>query len=1312
MEDSQAHLSFRNESCCIEDAAKLHSLRKKIQSRLTKQLATSKMQQDFATKLQTAQQRLTARQQNIPRVSFPQNLPISQKQQQIAELIQQHQVVILAGETGSGKTTQLPKICLSVGRGLRGMIGHTQPRRIAASTVASRIASELQVELGKAVGYQVRFNDVSNQDSYIKLMTDGILLAEIQQDPLLLKYDTLIIDEAHERSLNIDFLLGYLKQLLHKRKDLKIIVTSATIDLQKFSEHFDNAPIIEVSGRTYPVEVFYRPWQDSFDDPSDAIVDAIGEILQLSKGEGGDILVFLSGEREIRECSQAIKKAGFNHLQVLPLYARLNLAEQSRVFQTQRGRRIILATNVAETSITVPGIKFVIDPGTARISRYSVRTKVQRLPIEPISQASANQRMGRCGRVSDGICVRLYSEEDFNSRAEFTDAEILRTNLAAVILQMLNLKIGEVREFPFIDRPQNKLINDGYKLLEELQAVDRRGHITRVGRLLQKIPLDPRMARAMVDAQRYDCLNEMLIVVSALSLQDPRERPNEKRQAADEKHRRFWDEKSDFIAYVNLWRYVEEQRQQLSSSQFRKLCKKDYLNFMRLKEWRDLHRQLRLVCKDLKYAENKEPANYENLHRALLVGYVSNIGQKEEAAPKSRERDKDERGKNKTVYAGTRNKRFQIFPGSSQNKKRPQWLMAAEFIETSQLFCHCVAKIEADWVVACAEHLLKHHYYQPHYDAKSGQVKAYDRISLFGLILTDKRKVNFSDQDKKTAREVFIREALVEGGYEKTGQGQFFKLNRQLIQDVYELESKSRRRDILVDDEEIYRFYDERVPAEIVNLAGFEHWRSSQEKAQPELLKLDRNRLMLRSVNDVSEAQFPNVIHCDGLSLPLKYHFEPNHPDDGVSVMIPAELLHVIPANYLDWLVPGLLRDKCISLVKSLPKRLRKNFVPVPQFVDRALARLKACNRPLTDALAEALSHISGVSIVAKDWQEVEIEDFYRMNIQIVDERNLIIDRSRNLQLLQSKYKAQVQNTLKDAGNQIEKTGIKQWDFGELEREVYLNKGAVKVKGFPALVDKKQDVALEIKDNPLEASDESYRGYLRLAAFKLAQSKKYLHKQLLRGKDIGLAVVDMGSKEQVIDDIVLAAIARCCFTDQKIFIADETQFNASIESGRAELVECAFAYEKLLSDCLVKIVAIKKQMKQNKGMLSMAFTFGDIQQQLANLFFKSCLLNTPWQWLQQLPRYLQAIEIRLEKAPLNPRKDQLAIAQIESHWQRHQQLLSKLGHAHYRQHNAWQDYRWMMEEFRVSLFAQSLKTLMPVSDKRLSKLWQEQVAGH
>lgn len=1270
----------------------------------------------LADDLLVSQARVAERQAALPAISFPENLPISVKRESIAELIEKHQVVIIAGETGSGKTTQIPKICLTLGRGVRGRIGHTQPRRLAARTVASRIAEELNVPLGTSVGYQVRFTDHTEPNSHIKLMTDGILLAEIQNDALLRQYDTLIIDEAHERSLNIDFLLGYLKQLLPRRPDLKLIVTSATIDLERFSRHFDNAPVLEVSGRTWPAEVLYRPWQDELEDQTHGILEAIEELMRLSRSDsraqGGDILIFMSGEREIRETALAIRKAAFAGLDVLPLYARLNLAEQNRVFQGHKGRRVVLATNVAETSITVPGIRYVIDPGYARISRYSVRTKIQRLPIEPISQASANQRKGRCGRLSDGVCIRLYEREDFEQRPEFTDPEILRTNLAAVVLQMLHLRIGDVRRFPFVDKPDKRQISDGFKLLEELHAVDKKGELTATGRQLNRLPLDPRLGRMVIEANQQGCLQEVLVIVSALTIQDPRERPADKQQAADEKHRRFWHEESDFMAFVSLWQYVEEQRQALSQNQWRKQCGKEFLNFLRLREWRDLHHQLKVAVKQLGFKQNQEPASYEQIHRALIAGLLGNIGLKNE--------EKDARD-----YIGARNRRFMIFPGSSLFKKRPKWLAAGELLETSRVYAHNVARIDPAWVLDAATHLVKHHYYEPHYNPKSGQVMGFDRITLYGLILAEKKPIPYSQVDATLAREVFIRSALVEGAYAKSfGRdsrrrgGEFFTQNQTLIEEVADLEAKSRRRDIMVDDEAFYGFYSERIPADIVNLAGFEHWRKQAEKDQPKLLWITRDRLMRHGATDITRAQFPDHMDLDGMELPLSYHFEPGHVDDGVSIGIPASILHSVPEHRLDWLVPGLLREKCIALLKGLPKQWRKQFVPVPHYVDQILARVAPQNRALTDVLAQQLHNLSGTELPADVWGDVwdkaVLDDYYRMNIHVLDDQQQVIDRGRNLAKLREEYRDHVQAGLQEAGSELERDAISRWDFGELPETCSLKRGAVTVRGYPALVDEqghdehghdgKGKVALRVLDNPRDAHYQSRRGIARLMTFYESQTVKYLQKSLLKNKDMGLSVVNLGRREVVADGIILAAIASACL-DEKPLPRSEAEFAAYLKAGSHEIAGYANQYEMLLLTILTDMVAIKKQMKQAKNALALTFTFADVKNQLDCLIYPGFIRETPLDWLRQYPRYLNAVQLRLEKAPVDPQKDKLAMATIARHWQRHQDRLNKFGVVAYAENIEWQTYRWMLEELRVSLFAQSLKTRLPVSDKRLDKQW-------
>jgi len=1271
----------------------------KLRRRLNEVLRQFDAGKPFATKLQKLEadversaSLVKAREACVPKITFPESLPIAARQADIAEAIEKHQVLVLAGETGSGKTTQLPKICLSLGRGVKGLIGHTQPRRIAARTVASRIAEELNTELGESVGYQVRFTDHSNDKTHIKLMTDGILLAEIQNDPYLNRYDTLIIDEAHERSLNIDFLLGYLKTLLPKRPDLKLIITSATIDLERFSQHFDGAPIVEVSGRTFPVDVHYRPMSEGQEDLYDAIVDAVNEIDQLERAAskiGGDILVFLSGEREIRETALALRKANLPHFDVLPLYARLGLAEQNQVFQAHRGRRIILATNVAETSITVPGIRYVIDPGTARISRYSYRTKVQRLPIEAISQASANQRKGRCGRVSDGICFRLYDEDDFNTRPEFTDAEILRTNLGAVILQMLQLKIGDIRNFPFVDGPDSRLINDGYKLLEELQAVDKRGLLSPLGRQLTRLPLDPRLGRIVLAAKEQGCLREVLIIVSAMSVQDPRERPADKRQAADEKHKRFVDEQSDFLAWVNLWNYVEEQRQDLSQNKFRKECKREFLSWLRLREWRDIHRQLRLAIKSLDLKENAEAASYESLHRALMSGLLDYLGFKGD--------DKE--------YLGSRNRKFHLFPGSSQFKKAPKWVLVGQLLETTKLYGHSVAKIDPVWALSAAEHLLKRHHSEPHYSPRTGQVMAWEKVTLYGLVLVEKQRVSFANIDPATCREVFIRAALVEGAYKPKGKQlpAFYRHNLALIEELHALEAKSRRRDIMADEQALYTFYSDRLPEGITKLADFEHWRKESEREQEKLLFMTREHLMQHDARAITEAQFPNELEWQGMVLPLEYHFEPGHVDDGVSILVPVSILHQMPSARLEWLVPGMLREKCIALVKGLPKQWRKNFVPVPEYVDKALAGMKPDNTPLVEALAFQLKRHTAINMPPDIWASVVLDDYYKINIQVLDEGGRRIDAARELDTLRARYRDQVQKSLQSAGSDLERSGIVAWDFGELAETAQLERGGISMRAYPALVDEGDSVALRLIDNPAEALFLSRRGVARLAYIYLEKNGKYLRKEILKGKDIGLSVAGIGNREKVVEDLILAAIAQLCELEGTLPRSQE-EFEARANKAKLDLVAQAQTLEQLLLEALAKMVAVKQALKKNKNAFALAFTVGDINQQLSELIYPGFLFSTPLQWLQQYPRYFKAIEVRLEKAPLQVQKDKVQLAEISPHLERLKELVARDGELAWN-NEALVQYRWLLEEFRVSLFAQSVKTLMPVSGKRLNKQW-------
>jgi ATP-dependent helicase HrpA len=1271
----------------------------------------------LAEKIDASHGRVQTRRERLPTVTFPEELPISEKHELIASTIAKHQVVVLAGETGSGKTTQLPKICLSIGRGVRGMIGHTQPRRIAARTVASRIADELHTTIGESVGYQVRFTDQASENTHIKLMTDGILLAEIQQDRFLSRYDTIIIDEAHERSLNIDFLMGYLKQLLPKRPDLKVIITSATIDVDKFSQHFNQAPVIEVSGRTYPVEVLYRPLLEHSDDSggnSDdkgvdmyrSMLSAIDEIRSADKM--GDILIFFSGEREIREAALTIRRAHIPHTEVLPLYARLTVAEQNKIFQRHKGQRIVLSTNVAETALTVPGIRYVIDTGLARVSRYSFRTKVQRLPIEPISQASANQRKGRCGRVSEGVCIRLYSEDDFEQRPEFTDAEILRTNLAAVILQMAQLKLGDVRDFPFVDPPDHRLINDGQKLLEELQAVNAKGHLLPLGRKLATLPVDPRMGRMLLSANDRGCLQEVAIIVSALSVQDPRERPANKQQAADQAHRQWWDESSDFIGFVNLWHAYETQRQALSGNQLQKWCKKHYIAFMRMREWRDIHTQICIAMKRIQLTQNTQAASYDAIHSALLSGLLGYIGLLSE--------EKDTVGE----YLGTRNRRFSLFPASSQFKKKPKWVVAAQLLETSKLYAHNIAKIDPKWILENAKHLVKRQHSEPHYAAKSGQVMAFEKVMLYGIALVEKQRVSYGSIDPKKSRELFIRGALVEGQYGDHGQVKqrllskkpttdFFLHQRAMLASLHELEAKSRRRDIVVDEDILFAFYDARLPEDIVNLQGFEHWRKHEEKQIPQLLFIERDALMQHDARDITEAQFPDHLSVNGLRLELSYHFEPNHSDDGVTLNVPVSALHLITEEPLEWLVPGLLREKCIAMIKALPKQWRKHFVPVPAAVDKALPRLSTGEQSLALALSTQLLRQTSVKIPDELWSDMTVDSYYKMNICVLDEQQQRIDSGRQLSVLRERYRDHVQEHIQAVGNDFERDGIVEWDFEHLPETYELQQNGMSIRAYPALVDQLESVSLNLYDNPDDAVVDSLRGMVRLVMLQQKDTVKYLRKQLLKGRDLGLSVVNIGSRDTVIDDIICAAVKQVCFSeseqDDQALVRDQQVFLSVMDAGRSHIV----ARAELLADCLVTslthVVAVKKAIKQAKNPLSIAYAVGDIQQQLEGLYSKGMVYRTPAKWLQQYPRYMKAIQVRLEKVPSQVNKDRALMAELAPLIQRLDDKYAQLGDAEAVLHQPLQEYRWMVEELRISLFAQTVKTLMPVSVKRLNKQW-------
>lgn len=1253
-----------------------------------------KLLRTLEQQIRAAEQRLVSHQTARPtKIEFPEDLPVSQKQAAIAEAIELHQVVIIAGETGSGKTTQIPKICLALGRGKTGLIGHTQPRRLAARTVAQRIAQEMQSELGSLVGYRVRFTDQISEQTHIKLMTDGILLAEIQQDRLLLQYDTIIIDEAHERSLNIDFLLGYLRELLPKRPDLKLIITSATIDPQRFSRHFYQAPVIEVSGRTYPVEVRYRPVSEESSerdrDQLQAIFDAVDE---LSREAPGDILIFLSGEREIRDTAEALARRELKHTEILPLYARLSNSEQNRIFQPSQGRRIVLATNVAETSLTVPGIKYVIDPGMARISRYSYRTKVQRLPIEPISQASANQRKGRCGRVSEGICIRLYSEQDFLGRPEFTDPEILRTNLASVILQMTALGLGDITKFPFVERPDNRNIQDGVKLLEELGALSGSQKsaikLSEIGRKLAQLPVDPRLAKMVLTAAQFGAVREVMIIAAALSIQDPRERPSDRQQAADEKHRRFTDKQSDFISWINLWDYLQTQQKSLSGNQFRRQCKQDYLNYLRVREWQDIYTQLRQVVRELGLPLNTTAAPYREFHSALLSGLLSHIGQKDVE---------------KQSFTGARQSRFAIFPGSGLFKKPPKWVMVAELVETSKLWGRIGASIEPEWVEPLAEHLLKRSYSEPHWEKSQGAVMAFEKATLYGLPIVSQRKVNYSRIDPVLCRELFIRHALVEGEWQT--QHRFLKINQTLRQEVENLEHKSRRRDILVDDEVLFAFYDQRIPSEIVSAQHFERWWKSVQHEQPELLKLDKSILIRQDAKQVSQLDFPDHWQQEDLSLKLSYQFEPGTEADGVTVHIPLPLLNQVTEQGFEWQIPGLRQSLIVSLIKSLPKPIRRNFVPAPNYAEAFLGRIEALQAPLLESLEREFRRMTGVTVERNDWQWSQVEDHLKITFRVIDHRNKKLAESKSLDSLKMQLKPKLQATLaKVADKGLERTGITKWDFASLPEQLQQKRAGYQLQAWPALVDEKQSVAVKLFDTQAEQQQHMWQGLRRLLLLNVPSPIKYLHEKLPNKAKLGLYFNPYGKVMDLIDDCILCGIDKL-IAEQGGLVWQQQEFERLRDTVRSDLNSTVEKIAKQVEQILSTVFVINRRLKGRVDM-ALALALSDIKAQLACLIYPGFVTNNGWHKLDDTLRYLHAIERRLEKLPVDPHSDRARMLRVQSVEQAWKQWRNKLPEK-LRNTEADRNIGWMIEELRVSLFAQQLGTPYPISEKRILQALDE-----
>ncbi len=1242
------------------------------------------------TGVEKSQRQVKARSEAVT-LNYP-DLPVSDRRDDILKAIEEHQVVVVAGETGSGKTTQLPKICIEAGLGRYGRIGHTQPRRLAARSVAQRVADELGCELGTSVGYQVRFTDQSNDATRIKLMTDGILLAQTQRDRFLNEYDVIIIDEAHERSLNIDFLLGYLKQLLPKRPDLKLVITSATIDVERFSKHFDNAPVIEVSGRTFPVETRYHPLvreSEEEDDRSlfEGIHDALAELRQEDKKHNrpGDVLVFLPGERDIRECAEYLRRASLPATEILPLYARLSAGDQQKIFRPTGGRRVVLATNVAETSLTVPGIRYVIDSGIARISRYSYRSKVQRLPIEAISQASANQRAGRCGRVEPGVCIRLFEESDFQARSEFTDPEIRRTNLASVILQMLHLGLGKLQDFPFVDPPDERFIKDGFTLLQELEAVDKQQKMTQLGRQMARLPTDPRFARMMLEAQKQGALSEVLVIASALSVQDPRERPQEKKQQSDEKHRQWQDEDSDFVALVNLWNGFEEQRQELTQNQLRKWCAKNFLNYMRMREWRDTHRQLHLLCKELELKENPQPCNYESLHKSLLAGMLSQIGFKGEGQE----------------YLGARNRKLFVFPASSQYKKKPKWMMAAELVETSKLFARTVAKIEPQWLEEIGRPLLKYQYFEPHWHEKRGQVVAFEQSTLYGLIVNPRKRVNYANSHPKEAWETLILEGLV--GQKMRTKADFLKKNINLIKEVTEYEEKSRRRDLVIDDNFLIDFYQQHIPEKVVTTRHLESWYGKASAEEKKALMLTQNQLLSDEAAGISDNDFPVELEWQGMAFPLSYRFAPGADDDGVSLSVPVAMLQQVPSERVEWLVPGFMAEKIAAVIKGLPKATRKLFVPVPNTVEDFLKSASPTKGGLYSQLLGYLNKTARPVIEMDALRQTELIAHFEMNIRVLDGGKLLA-QSRNLQAIKDEFsdlsQSQVQGLVKHS---LQRDSVQRWDFGDLPQSTQTDVNGLPVRAYPCLKPVKDGLELTVEADELTARQSHRRGLVKLFRQSLSEQER-VFKGLIQ-KKMGsqwLRAKGMGTQQTLIEALMQAAFQQVFVPLDQPLPYLESEFKTRLER-RSELVPHG---EQLLAQFAEWVTLRHKILKSMGGAVSLdrAMAYSDVKANLERLLQDGFMLDASWSQLKCFTRYLKAMDYRLDKLQGNLPRDRVSMTEYASVYDAFaaytkDKSLDEPGEL--------TDFRWALEEWRVSLFAQPLGTKEPVSLKRLEKRWAD-----
>ena len=1272
-----------------------HAFRRRLgglKARLRRGQSVDQGLEALAHDLDVARERLELRRVNRPEPTFPDALPVVQRRGEIRNAIRANQVVILCGETGSGKTTQLPKICLELGRGVAGMIGHTQPRRIAARSLATRVASELRTQVGHAVGYKMRFSDRTRPETYIKIMTDGILLAETQSDPALRAYDTLIIDEAHERSLNVDFLLGYLKRLLPERPELKLIITSATIDPERFAAHFDNAPIVEVSGRSWPVEVRYRPVAEGDEETRDrdrqqALLDAIDE---LAREGAGDVLVFLAGEREIRDAAESLRKHHPPHTEILPLYGRLSAAQQQRVFEPHGGRRIVLATNVAETSLTVPGIRYVVDTGVARISRYSYRTKVQRLPVEPISQASANQRAGRCGRTAPGICIRLYSVEDYLRRPLFTDPEILRTSLAAVILQMLVLRLGDIRDFPFLQPPDARFIRDGFKLLHELGAIDDRHRLADVGRRLARFPLDVRLARMLLAANEEDCLAEVLVIVSALAVQDPRERPFDQAQAADEKQRRFRDERSDFLALFKLWSFYHAQARQLSHSKLRKLCREYFLSAARMREWHDIHRQLQALVKGTGMPINRVEADYASVHRALLTGLLSNVAFKSDAHE----------------FTGARNLKLNIFPGSGLFARPPKWIVAAELIETGRRYARTVAKIEPQWIETLAGHLVRRHYSDPHWEKRAGQVAAYEKVTLYGLVLVARRKVNFGAIDPRLAREVFIQGALVHG--ELTTRAAFFAHNQALLAELQQMEERTRRRDILVDEQVVFDFYNERIPAGIHSAAGLESWYLHAAHATPRLLFLVREDLLQRAAPEYQAGAFPDQLEMAGIPLTLEYHFVPGDEQDGVTAVVPLAALNQLSPQVFEWLVPGLVQEKVTALIRSLPKRLRRHFVPAP---DYARACTEACadrSVSLLGVVAQQLERMAGVEVPGDVWHLEQLPAHLIMRFRVVDVEGNTLAAGRDLDVLKEEVGARATNQFRALpAHELERDDVRRWDFADLPEYVELNQHGLSMRGYPALVVEADVVNLRVLDDPQRARREHREGLVTLFRLVASRAVRHLEKQLPGIGAMCLHFAGVGRCEGLRDDLVRAIITQV-FPGDVADIRARKDFEARALGAERQLMGVANDVCLWVGKALAEYHDVARKLGKSIPPRWLALVT-DVSEQLSRLVYPGFVSATPFDQLPHLARYIKGIQVRLQRAEQDPARDKRQSAQLAPFKDRLEQVLAQHKGGDGAGKRAM-DYRWLLEEFRISLFAQELGTARPVSVERLQKLWFE--LGH